>query len=119
MPTWQGHQGERVQFTEFGALITTALAAVTANGSSTAIDLVTPYRTHTLQTVVTGAPTSLSVTLEGSLNGTNWVVLATSTSTTGDAQFAVDKPVRYVRATLSALTGGTAPTVTALIASVE
>ena len=68
--------------------------------------------------MVTGAPTGVSVTLQGSLDGTNWFILATSTSTTGDYQSVADKPCHFVRANLGTLTGGTAPTVTARIAGV-
>lgn len=65
---------------------------------------------------MTGAPTTVSVTLQGSLDGVNWFVLATSSSTTGDYQSVADKPVFFVRANLATLTGGTSPTVTARIA---
>lgn len=92
-----------------------SLNAVTGVGAGTSIDLEFAYRCFTMQTTVTGAPTAVSITLQGSLDGTNWFTLATSTSTTGDLQHVVDKPVRFVRANLGTLTGGTAPTVTALI----
>lgn len=91
------------------------IQAQTANGSSAAVDLQAPARTFAFQSVVTGTPTSFTNTYEGSLNGTNWYTLGTSTATAGDAQFVVDKPARYVRATLSALTGGTAPTITVYV----
>lgn len=61
---------------------------------------------------MTGAPATISVTLEGSLDGSTWFVLATSTSVTGDYQTATDKPVAFLRGNLGTLTGGTAPTVT-------
>jgi hypothetical protein len=99
---------------------TTSLAAVTATGAGAVADLGVVRSAHTLQTSVTGAPTGVTVLLEGSLAATGpWVVLATSTSTTGDVQTATGKAVRYVRADLTVLTGGAAPTVTALTGSAQ
>jgi len=106
--------------TSSGSGPTTSLAAATATGAGTVVDLGVVRSSHTMQTIVTGAPATVTVTLEGSLNGTTaWATLATSTSTTGDVQTATGKAVRYVRANLTVLTGGTAPTVTALIASAQ
>lgn len=90
------------------------LNAVAVTGAGSAIDLGVVHRTISMQTVVTGAPT-VSITLKGSLDGTNYVTLATSTSGTGDLQVSVDKPVRFVKVSLDTLTGGTAPTVTAWV----
>lgn len=86
-----------------------------ATGATPWADLYACYRVFTLQTVVTGAPTGVSCVLEGSLDGVTPFVLATSTSTTGDVQFAIDKPAQYVRVNLGTLTAGTAPTVTAFV----
>ena len=69
----------------------------------------------TWQTVVTGGPASVSVTLEGSLDGTNWVTLDTSTNTSGEIRGVSGKPVTFLRANLGTLTGGTAPTVAVTI----
>ena len=99
-----------------GTDVVTALAAVAVTSTSATIDLGTARSNHTMQTVVTGGPT-VSATLQGSLDGTNWVTLATSTSATGDMQHAVDKPVRYLRVVLGTFTGGTAPTFTARVCS--
>lgn len=91
------------------------LNAVTVTGAGGGTALPTPCGRFGMQTKVTGAPTTVSLTLEGSLDGVNWTVLATSTSTTGDYQAAVDKPVAFIRGNLGTLTGGTAPTVTARV----
>lgn len=98
----------------------TSLNAATATGPGAVTDLGVVRSVHTMQTTVTGAPTGVNVNLEGSLSSTGpWLVLVASTSTTGDVQTASNKAVRYIRANLTTLTGGTAPTVTALIASAE
>lgn len=99
-----------------GARVSTALAGVTAPGPSNPIDFGSAMSSFTMQSVVTGAPTAVSLVLEGSLDGANWATLATSTSVTGDQQYATGKPQRFVRARLATLTGGTSPTVTAFIA---
>lgn len=98
---------------------TASLSAATATGPGATVDLGVVRSVHTMQTVVTGAPSGVTVNLEGSLTGGAWVTLASSTSTTGDVQTASGKAVRYVRANLATLTGGTGPTVTAYIASAQ
>lgn len=67
---------------------------------------------------VTGSPTSVSVNLEGSHDNVNWVNLTTYTSTSsGYVSFDSQVRVRYVRANLTAITGGSSPTITASIGS--
>lgn len=98
----------------------TSLNAATATGPGTVFDLGVVRSSHSLQTSTTGSPTGVTVLLEGSLGASGpWTTLATSTSTTGDVQTVTGKAVRYIRANLTVLTGGTAPTVTALIASAQ
>jgi hypothetical protein len=96
------------------AVNTQAFSTVSAGAT---VDLGYARGTHTMQTKSTGTPATVSITLQGSLDGSTWATLATSTSTTGDMQQAVDKPVRYLRANLGTLTGGTTPTVTAMFCS--
>jgi|SRR3990167_1580622 len=67
--------------------------------------------------LITGSPATVTVLLEGSLDGTNWFTLATVSLTTDSLNFIVDKPVLYLRANLTALTGGSAPTVSVGIAA--
>jgi len=106
--------------TSSGAGPVASLSAATSTGPGTVTDLGVVRSAHTLQTSTTGSPTGVTVLLEGSLAAAGpWATLATSTSTTGDVQTATGKAVRYVRANLTVLTGGTAPTVTALIASAQ
>jgi hypothetical protein len=106
--------------TSSGSGPTTSLNAATAVGPGTTVDLGVVRSTHTLQTTVTGTPTAVTVNLEGSLAAAGpWATLVASTSTTGDVQTVSGRAVRYVRANLAVLTGGTAPTVTALIASAQ
>lgn len=86
-----------------------------AVGAGRAVDLGSCYSNCSLQTLVSNTATAVSVTLEGSLDGINWVVLATSTSVTGDMQFSTGKAVRYLRANLGTLTTTTGSTVNARV----
>lgn len=96
------------------------LNAATATGASTTFATRMKPRNHTVEFTITGAPTAVTVDLEGSLDDQTWVSLASYVMSAGELTAAaamfhiVDKPVRYVRVNLTNLVGGTAPTVTAL-----
>lgn len=70
---------------------------------------------HTINLVVTGAPSGCTYRLQGSLDAVTWFnisasdITCTSTVTTFESSA---KVTRYVRGNLVTLTGGTAPTVT-------
>ena len=96
------------------------LDAATATGESTIKLFNNLINNHTIQADITGAPTAVTVTIEGSLDGVTFDTIGTLafsagqlTNTTGVGH-AVDTPVNYVRVNLTVLTGGTAPTVTVL-----
>lgn len=96
------------------------LDAATATGASPTFAVRMQPRNHTVQFTITGAPTAVTVDLEGSLDNKTWVSLAShvvsaAELTAAKAMFHVfDKSVRFVRTNLVLLTGGTAPTVTTL-----
>jgi hypothetical protein len=50
------------------------------------------------------APASLTLNLEGSLDGSHWYTLDTTSSTTSAIKWLLDKPANYVRANLAAIT---------------
>lgn len=96
------------------------LAAATATGAGLSVALRKGVQEHTVQAVITGSPTAVTVSLESSLdNGVNWNVIGTYAFTAGDLSagsamyHVVNKPSELVRMNLTVLTGGTAPTVTA------
>jgi hypothetical protein len=106
--------------TATGGANVVALNAVTANGSSSVISYGSPRRNLSMQTILTGSPTGGTVTLYGSLDGTNFDTTSTGlaqftigTDASGAIKFVVDKPVMAVKVTLASLAGGTAPTITA------
>jgi hypothetical protein len=68
---------------------------------------------HTLAVVVAGTPAACTVALEGSMDTVTWASLSGNQTCTSTVMFHVtDRPVVFVRANLSALSGGTKPTVT-------
>lgn len=76
---------------------------------------------HAMQVAFTGAPTTLTVKLELSLDGVTWFTSAsqvTQADTTGKIVTVVDTPARYVRANCTAASGGTSPTLKAYVASI-
>lgn len=72
--------------------------------------------TYAISVQTTGSPASFNVNVEGTLDGTNWSSLGSITA--AGVSWQVDKPVSQIRANLTTLTGGTAPTVTAMIMAV-
>jgi len=100
----------------------TLLNAATATGTgSTQKTFAIPDK-HTVAATMGGTvvATAVTVSLEGSIDDTTWFTLASHAFSAGEitaeaAMFHItDKPVKYVRANLVTLTGGTAPTVTVL-----
>lgn len=76
-------------------------------------------RIFTWQVLVSGGVYSaLNVVLEGSLDGTNWFTLDTSTTVGGETRHVVDKPVIFIRARkVSSTTSSGTPLVTVSIAA--
>lgn len=98
-----------------------SLDAATSTGPGDHKDLETVLTQHRAEVQVTGSPASLDLSLEGSFDAVTWYTLATTTLTSASFAFApfesVPSPVRFVRANLTALSGGTSPTVTVTIGS--
>ena len=104
----------------------TSLNAATTVGPGTINDLETVSDDHTIISSCTGGtpgPFSAVVALEGSHDGVTWAPLSAGVSfSTSNSGVSSTTPVRsalvrYVRANLTTLYGGTAPTVTVTIAS--
>lgn len=96
----------------------TLLSAVVATGAGSSYMCGSGIEAHTVQAAITGAPTAVTVDLEGSLDGTTWFQLDTHAfsagelTATGAMWHVVNKVIKYVRANLATLTAGTSPTVT-------
>lgn len=93
--------------------VTFKWAAMSGTGTTAALPLPYGFSQHTIQIIVTGGPSGCTVNLDGSLDGVNWFDLSGGQTCTSNTMFhVVSKPVAYVRGDLTALTGGTSPTVT-------
>ena len=98
----------------------TLLNAATSTGAGSSQRLSLIPSDHTIQATMGGTvvATAVTVDLEGSIDDVTFFQLARHAFSAGEitaegAMFhVIDKPVRYVRANLITLTGGTAPTVT-------
>lgn len=96
--------------------VVTSLSAV-STGNGTALDNGTPRNNHTIQVIGSSGISLGAAQLQGSLDGTNWVLIGTpvtavaSLSATGNATGSF----RYIRASVTTtITGGT---VTCIVAS--
>jgi hypothetical protein len=100
-----------------------SLDGATATGPGEAHDLGGVYDHHTIVASQTGSPSSVQVVFEGSHDGQTWISLASLSFSSGPASATVPTTavpgalVRFVRANLTTLSGGSSPTVTATIAS--
>lgn len=97
-----------------------SLSAATSTGAGS--ELTSDVRpSATVQISITGAPSAVTVTLEGSIDGHNWDIVDTHIMSAGEltalgAIYGVaDTPLKYRRLNLTTLTGGTAPTVTGYV----
>ena len=87
-------------------------ATFTTTGGAAAGDseslLARPCRSFALQVVSDGV-TAWTVLLQGSVDGSTWFTLTThaETDASGTILWATDKPVPYVRANVTTITGGT------------
>lgn len=96
-----------------GVTATGALSTASAPGGSV-------FNRYAIQVKGTGAaPTSWSITVDGSLDGVNWTTIATHSSTDGSTVFAVDKPVLFIRGNVGSLVLGAATDVTVTVLAAE
>ena len=97
-----------------------SLDAVTSTGTSDTLIFRQVPETWTVQTTTTGTPTTVTIDVEGSMDGETFHQVAQHTvSGTGDLFHVVNTPLRYIRLNLTTLTGGTSPTVTAILEANE
>jgi hypothetical protein len=94
------------------------LAAVTTTGAGATIKMTEGVSEHSYQVNITGAPTAVTVDLEGSLDGSTWFQLdqhamsAGELTDTASLTHVTGKLAEYIRMNLTTLTGGASPTVT-------
>lgn len=98
----------------------TLLDAATATGAGDSIVMHRKPSRHTIQATMGGTvvATAVTVDIEGSVDNITFFQLVSHAFSAGEitaeaAMFhMVDMPIKYIRANLATLTGGTAPTVT-------
>ncbi len=99
-------------------LVNTIVAGTSATGAGTALDGAVPHSTHTLVVLTSAGVASGVVTLQLSLDNTNWfsfaTTITTNAATTVFSQTATGA-FRYVRANITTIIGG--GTITAWVAS--
>lgn len=105
------------------------LNAVTG-ATTTDAEEITGTGQYGLQFSTTGSPTSGVITLQGSIDGTNWVTLqAMNVATDASGRIAWSlatvpggtatlRPVVYIRLDLSGLDGGSSPTLSASVIAI-
>lgn len=102
-----------------------ALGTLTATGTTRAVNLYMAAHKHTVEVAVAGSPASCSVQLEGTLDdplsaSAVWSNLSGAQSCTSSTMFhVIDRAVTAVRANVTALTGGTSPSVTVVYQGVQ
>lgn len=95
----------------------TSLNAATAIGIGSVIQFDKPRTNITMQVTTTGAPSGANIDLEISLDGVNFVRLNGISGIPSQFMGGFTHAVLFARANLTLLTGGTNPTVTAIIAA--
>lgn len=98
------------------ALSGMSLNAATATGPGAAISFDVPHASHSVFLSATGSPSTAQVALEGTVNGTDWFAIGTATLSNPWTNVG-NLPLVAARANLTALSGGTSPTVSAWIAA--
>lgn len=72
----------------------------------------TSYSQAAMTTVFTGTPATVTVQLQGSMDGFNWTTIATSTNTSGETVYSTGTvQFNALRVNISATTGGSSPTI--------
>jgi hypothetical protein len=93
------------------------LGTLAAVGTTFGVNIGPVAHKHTVQVITAGGPTTCAIQLEGTLddvtsNSPDWANLSGSQTCTSSVTFHVaDRPVTGIRANLTALTGGSSPTV--------
>lgn len=91
--------------------------AALAVAASIALDCQDVFSHASAKFTFPSAPGTISVNLEGSMDGSNWDVLATSTSTSTNTVTSAGTQFRLLRVNVTATTGGASPTITAIVAA--
>lgn len=110
-------------FTNPAITMTPTLTSVNCSSPPCTTNVITLGETahkHTLAVIVTGTPATCTIELDGSLDNTNFFNLSGSQTCTANVMFhVIDRPVTFVRAQLTAFSGGSSPTVQVFYAGLQ
>lgn len=90
-------------------------SAISSTGTSDSFDVsFTSPTFHSIQLTIAGSPGACTAQLEGTLDGTTWAALTPATACTSSVTFyASAEGAQSIRVNVTALSGGSSPTVTA------
>lgn len=102
------------------SLIGTSLNAATTTGAGSEIQFDKPKSDISMQLTITGSPSTVQVDLQGSLDGSTYISINSEYVSSPPSPYSIfvfstGKPVASVRANVISLSGGTSPTVTAVL----
>ena len=103
-----------LDYSNLGTVLT-LLEATGTTGTKKSCKIRMPSDIMVWQTITTGAPDSISIKIQGSLDDTNWVDLDSSTNVDGEVRCISNKPVKYVRIVLTTLTDALSPMATVAV----
>ena len=86
-----------------------------ATGPSLPLNCQDVYTIASAQIIFPSAPATISVNLEGSLDGVNWTVLQTSTAVVTNTISSVGTQFRLLRLNVTAFSGGASPTIVGMV----
>lgn len=96
-----------------GAALAVSTSSVPAAGNFVLAGRKEACTRITVQTKTTGSPTSYSVTIQGSIDGQNWDNIGSAITADGvSSQTNSGKFYLFVRGNITAVSGGTSPTIT-------
>lgn len=114
--SWSVNQAGTWIFTPASVAPVTSLNAVSATGAGTALDAGRVVSGCTLHVNTTGSPAAIDVEVQVSVDNVVWFDTGAAITVSGTSALA-SAHGRYYRANLTVLTGGTSPTVTAILAT--
>lgn len=110
--------GAPVQAAVFSSpVMTLANASTNTNGTGTGVVPIDVFNNWTIQANITGAPTAVTVYIDGNVAGSTYTEMANHTFTAGEltatqAVFSISNMPTYQIRARWVITGGTAPTIT-------
>jgi hypothetical protein len=110
-------QSDLLPASQASVLFGQSLTDVTVTGPGTRLAFDKPKKWFAMHFVTAGNPSSAAVSLEGSIDGSNFVSLSSSSSSGAPAHNTTPIPMMFIRANCLALSGGSEPILSAWVAA--